>query len=703
MTTQEQLQQLLVAAPGPFADTVLTHAFRSPPDVPAIHGKARRRVLALVEQARREGTTSLQVITGDPGEGKTHLLAWLRRASEESFSTVHGGPFAVAPIEPIRSPLRVFHHVLRELVRQLGRPFSSAAHLDSATESPLDVLLWRALVRVSVGLVEAPWAPPELARSLRALLPDDPLRFLGTFAEVASGAWPELEQAFVANAMRLPELAGVDRETFRTLAGFPRPDIRSDLMAWLGGAWLPEERATALATAVTLDGEAEAWRGLQTLMQLAGIARLPLVLAFDQVEGIDRLGEHAAAGWLTALGEIYNSGTGTVLLVLCQTQIWPELREQAQVQIRDRLDATPAVSLRALTPEDALALVEARMSQYWRSHGALPPSPTYPFDPDLVLREAREQRLRTPRAVLRHFRELVASGRHAHPAATQPREPAPPTRAAPERAMRKLLALQDDLRRGPPRLPEARADIVQACLREALREVMQADRAVAGVRIEGMDDVVLQSRPAPGVCLTLERGGARRRTYVEVNNSSHGQSVAAAAKRLRDALREGLAQRAMLVRESALPLPPAARDLVEALAPEAAVLWLDADHVAPIAAFEALLNAAAAGDATFSAGDALAIAPRVTELASLIARVLDASFHARARSMRPHLEPNLVAVVVQVLKDERAIFALPRLAARLEADVDRVHSAVEELHAKGLVDVLRDRKRIAVVALRPEV
>ena len=121
MTSASELDRLLERQPGPFSDAVLPDAYRDTPDVPEIHGHARERMQALIGESRAEGTTRVQVITGDPGEGKTHLLAWLRRRSEDSWRLPGDVKFALAPIAPLRASERPFHHFLQEAVGHLGR------------------------------------------------------------------------------------------------------------------------------------------------------------------------------------------------------------------------------------------------------------------------------------------------------------------------------------------------------------------------------------------------------------------------------------------------------------------------------------------------------------------------------------------------------------------------------------------------------
>jgi len=100
-------------------------------DVPSLHLEAFRAVRELIERVRVEGKPRIQLVLGDPGEGKTHLLCRLRTLAEDSWKTEL--PYALAAIAPLREPLRPFGHILREATASLAiraslhRPIRRAA------------------------------------------------------------------------------------------------------------------------------------------------------------------------------------------------------------------------------------------------------------------------------------------------------------------------------------------------------------------------------------------------------------------------------------------------------------------------------------------------------------------------------------------------------------------------------------------------
>jgi hypothetical protein len=110
---------------NPFRDTILNDPWRpSPPDVPEIHAKVFQTCCNVLESVRRQGKTSSVLIHGEPGSGKTHLLARLRRHCRNVE------PRVLDPLEPetvfvaVRlqtSPNRLWRHLRQSFVEDLIR------------------------------------------------------------------------------------------------------------------------------------------------------------------------------------------------------------------------------------------------------------------------------------------------------------------------------------------------------------------------------------------------------------------------------------------------------------------------------------------------------------------------------------------------------------------------------------------------------
>ena len=719
MSAEERVyfEERLAELPSPFSDSVLANAFCETPDVPTIHAEARAACLAHVKSARDRAKTTLQVITGDAGEGKTHLIAWLRRQSMDAWrKATTGGRFAIAVVPPLRSLSRVAHHVLQEVVRQLAIRLPDAHHMDDATDTPIEIVVWRALLALAKRLVEDRHTPRELSAMLTEAVDVDPERFLSTAVSHLKEALRLHGTAFADAALRLPD-TGLDREIFRVVARFgdgEEPE-RAAIVDWLGGASLPQEKLTALGTELVLDEEDGAMRGLVTVLALSRLAGTPVVIAFDQIEGTVRLGEDAVPELLSAIAELYNEVRGAVLVILCQTQLWPVLREKAAAHVRDRLDDTRAIHLRALTPEQAVAVVEARMQRFWAAVDEQPNDPMFPLGRETVTEHVARANLRTPRAVVRYFQALLREPPEARGGFVEP------AKAAPSDIVRKKLESYAEESRRHPRPPDTRAAIAQAVLLDVLGHAARTKRTTAGATVVSCEPKRLSKTGISGVLVHLARGESVTRVYVEGSNSSNGKSAASTAKRLADAVTQGVADRAVLLREAALPLPKAAQKALLELTPRGAILRLDDGAVAELAALEALLNAAASKDIPVDRATALDLAlaaalPKISVLEASFAELVltdeaprpaTAGTGGTERATPPSSEPTEAArraaeAILRYLVTERMFEPIATLAAALGLTVEAADQAVGLLEEGQKVERVLDRNRAPVALLRPE-
>lgn len=708
---RDRFERILAESPSPFSDAVLPNAFRETPDVPTLHANAREACLGHIRQARETGRTTLQVVTGDPGDGKTHLLAWLRRTSEESWrKTLTTGRFALTVIPPLRALSRLNHHVLQEVVRQLSIRLPGTIHVDEATDTPIEILVWRALLAIASIVGKDKSTAPELRLRLEELTGTDPDRFLAMSVEQLKHLWPDIGRALVDAALRTANLE-LDREIFRVVAQFPEGDEseRTTIVDWLGGASFSSERLDSLGTALVLDDEPGATRALKTLLSMARLAGTPVVIAFDQIEGTTRLGSEAIPELLATITELYNDVPGSVLLVFCQTQLWPELRAAAPEHVRDRLDDTKPVHLRPLEPEDAFLLVSTRMKKFWSSIQDGPEDPLYPLSKETVSTHVARAKLRSPRAVIRYFQALLRE-----PADRRAGFDAPEPVAPAEIVRRKLAALVEESR-ATIRPPDARASVAQAVVGDSFAQATRTHRSIGGVAVERSAPLRVNKTGTLGIELVLRKGSERRRVYIEGSNSENGKSAASTIKRLADAIESGKADTALLLRDEALPLPPAARRALIELTPRGAIVRIREGEVVELAAIEALLNAAAAGDVPVDRETALdlAIAQGAGTTVALEERIVETVFAAHAEGSEapsetapPSLDSYAIAnqaeQVLELLRSKRAFSPTSHIARALGVPLETVDSALRLLVERRAIDIVADRNRAPVVLLRPE-
>ena len=693
--TLREMEDLARAAPNPFGDWVLRNGFEPPPwDVPEIHAEERRKLRELIESVRSTGKLAIQVVTGEPGDGKTHLLATLREEAEQAWLKP-GTELAMVPIDPLREPEAPFQHVLRSGVSGLRRPLGFVPRDSAGPATPLDYILWRILRRMTKALAAAGVAE---AIDAEKILRGEPLaRFPGMVVTLLRDRWPALGSALARHSASLPEFAAADSEVLTVISRYPRHEASHLAVRWLGGESLPEDELAVLGVTRPIDGEDRAFRALSTLLHLSDA---PIVLAFDQLEGVARLGSEAVETFLQALGDqLFTAGGRAVVLLFCQADVWSSFLKRLQGQTRDRFSQRPPMHLGSMTPDLGEKLIARRLDALWKGQAVEPPHPTFPFPPGFVRKAIEENNLRAPRRVLSFFEDVgltSSPAKHVGRARKEPREV----------AREEYARIRGEVAREPTRSPEEQASLTQAGLGTVLGKA--AGTALAGAQVvRAKPHAVSRSRKS-GLEARLARGGKEVTIYAEATNARHGASAAATTRRMKDALKAG-ADRAVLLRDERLPLPAAAGKMLAELGPSAAKVDVTAEEAGTFAAVERLLNRAASRDIEV-APDAAAsfVLEEIAPTLEVVRRFLDAAFAelprdgqsgkgAASESAREKLEETLEAAVSR----PPFVVSEAQLAKAHGLPADAVAQAADALESRGKATVLKSKDGDRTVLRRP--
>ncbi len=684
----EELERWLRDLPNPFADRVLRNGFDEPPeDVDAIHRDERRALRRLIDEVRADGRPRLQVVTGEAGDGKTHLLATLRAESERSWRQ-RGHEHVLVPIDPLRDERAPFQHLLRWLAAGLSRELPWVSQDGSGPATAFELLLWRGFAQL---VREVPFdAGAATAADFEGVRSPEVQAGPHRFSLALTEAWPRLRPAIESAAARVRRLdpTRIDQETFRILLRFPEPSLSRLVLRWLGAEQLSEDELFILGASQPVDDEEHAYRVLTTLFHFTDV---PMVLGLDQLEGVHRLGDEAVTGLFGALTHLYTGGGRFAVLLFCTQAIWIQLQSRLEKHFLDRLEPEP-LNLKRIAPELGEQLVARRLAGPLRGLGIEAPHPTFPFPEGYVRRHIEQENISSPREVLRHF-ALIGLTSRPPPLTSAPEptlRPEPP--AVAEAAWRQALA---KLEKDRTMTPEQRADNAQAALRhlwQAAEGKKLGDTSVADVRPGAVRRGVKE-----GLIANLERAGRRRRVYLEASNSLNGQSAAATAKRLSDALKT--ADRAIWLREKIFALPEAAKATVQDARGKVRLAELSEAEALALAATEKLLDAVATKEVELTGeqvNDALlaTIAPQLKALS----RAMAAAFEPENA---PTAEGDLARRIGEALDEPPGIATETTLGERLGAPTDAVSAAARELEEQNRAAVLKTRDGARVVVRRP--
>lgn len=575
------LARLLLDAPSPFSDPVVRLDLEAapPPDVASVHAPVRSAIAEAIGVVARDRRAQMVLVTGDPGMGKTHQLAHLRRRSE--------GQYVCIDVPPLKDSAP-FGHLARHAVQGL------------AATGTLERLLWDVLRAVAAAVradADEHGDDDVVARIDEALLGSD--RFAMAFRSMAQQD-PELGPLLYKRGRRLLPLSTLPADFGRVLGRITDREAERAIVDWLRAAELAEEDLALLGLEHGVDTEA---RAFEVVRALCLSSQRPMVLCLDQLESIAGLiGREGVARLFTALMELFQQAPVAIVL-MCQTQQWAELRGDLPQAAVDRIRVLPPLA--KPTVDESLAIVASRLDAVWAPHGAVSPYPTWPFPADAIRRLVEERRP-TIRGLLLDIDARLAEMRRAG-AIVEPSAEAPPTLAPPPPVdeIAALRAARERYRgvaeeRGELRTPAYREDHLRHAVVDMLEHAKRRGLAIGGIKIALVTNPEKPKvGPRPPAIVTIETAAGPRRLAVDVH-SGEPRATHRVLARLRDLVDEHEAECAVLLREREAPLPESAKrshELVDELGQRGgALIWLEEDDAMRLVAAELLLDAAGAAE-----------------------------------------------------------------------------------------------------------
>lgn len=391
----------LASVMNPFLDHVVKDAWQQlPSDVTAIHAEPFRRCLEVIQSAELNRGYGV-LLHGEPGAGKTHLLARLRTHLAETASKA-----ADKALRCIFVSVRLSTHA-SELWQHLRRRLAEDLHRRIEGLSQFQRLIAHQVAALRKE------KPRHWVMAMRVLSEHD----RETIADHAET---------VANELELdPSLSAIVR---RLATG----DRTRDAYAWLRGDPLSADALKSLGLPEPDDSEPRAvmaQRIVTSLCRLAG-DRLPIVFCFDQIEALEPNDRTSLAEFGRMAAELIDSDPNVAVISSVQSSYLETLDDAIRQAHRDRVFRVRAV-LDPLDDTEVVELLASKLqaSEELQSLRALAGNNRlYPFD-DRVVRELTELPQRNPRRVLSRAAERFDELRHGPRPAAAAKVPGPPSGA----------------------------------------------------------------------------------------------------------------------------------------------------------------------------------------------------------------------------------------------------------------------------------
>jgi len=190
--------------------------------------------------------------------------------------------------------------------------------------------------------------------------------------------------------------------------------------------------------------------------------------------------------------------------------------------------------------------------------------------------------------------------------------------------------------------------------------------------------------------------GKEASIYAEASNSRHGNSAKATANRLRESLKQ--VDRALLLRDEKLPLPPKADAVMKQVAGRASIVRVSDEDATSLAAIERLLNQARARDIDVDIDTAISVVrEEIAPKLDIVRKFLDAALKDNA----PVATANGESIVLAAVGRPPSLASEAQLARAHGVSIEEIARASDELARRGAVSVQSTKDGDRVVLRRP--
>lgn len=364
-------------------------------DVPSINSQATDTLLKKLSEVHETGLPRGVLLLGEPGFGKSHILARLRNLDRTDM--------ILAFVEPPPSPDRVLRHILRETVVRL----STSPNQEPSPLAQLSATFFLKLAREAVASRALNSA--DVARLVSK--PDDRLPSPFEFHAALEPFFYDLQnQAIGAD----PDIdAGALRALFFLI--HESMSLRVQGMRWLRGDLLADDDLARLGiphTPLTQDPRGDENHARSTLRQILKICRTAgkvLVVCVDQIEEVND-GPATAGTGIRALAEALSNliqyETSLLVVTACLRDRWEIFAgEYLNSSQCDRI-AQPSITLQPLVYDQGVELIQSRLDAWEGSRRARVEAGRV-FDLKALESWMKKEVVVHPRAVIQHCCSLL--------------------------------------------------------------------------------------------------------------------------------------------------------------------------------------------------------------------------------------------------------------------------------------------------------
>jgi hypothetical protein len=334
-------------------------------DLTELNQHVDQKIYQAISEVRQKYSDKIGIaIKGDRGTGKSHVIHRIWKTIERDGGSV----FAYIP--PFTNPSRIDSHVRLYLAQSFShtdvRGVTQWQRLAAAMISTLKGTEFEEQYQPYIERCEN---PEELRQYIRQTQNKDTLfQFFDELVEAISENQNDVEFDFLKAVLFL---------ILKT------PKIAQLGMAWIQGKDHPDTRKAGLPELSADEQEAKSIWFIQQICKLAGVASLPVLICFDQLDNAKPSadsGDSPAETVASCIDRIYFQCSNVIVLCCVISDTWREI-EQMGSGIPDRVGQW-SVTTKPPTAEQMLELVKLRLAWFHKEKNLNPDDypPLYPFD-----------------------------------------------------------------------------------------------------------------------------------------------------------------------------------------------------------------------------------------------------------------------------------------------------------------------------------
>ncbi|MFO8083525.1 MAG: hypothetical protein R6U27_04300 [Desulfobacterales bacterium] len=497
---------------------------RSYPHVEAINKRSYDGLCRLIGQkAINPDLSAAGLVTGEVGEGKTHLLGRILE-----FCRNENNAYAFAYIQPIEDPEQPYRYLLREITANLFQSIHARSRVTFIEK------LTAKIFAECIDAVLCNSASPD-RKKIRERLKKDPLVLITEPQLSQSRMMAQLEP--VAAAMLRGSMPRLAENFIPVLLKCRNRHTRQPAMRWLKGNLVDTDDQKLLGISGSFNfslqaSEQHARDLIESFGEIMARYGESAVICFDRLENLDQPQQVHALGKMV---EFLVDSVKGMLPVACFREIaWEDrFKNQLNQHVVTRLE-TNRFYLQGCLPEQAVELVRSRLKTLFGDNEL------FPFEESNLLETFKAGGIQSPRRFITQANVILNSILGMAPQAVSVYDQ---IKAEYDRQFESAMADIDRLEPDRSRL------------RRALLLYFESLPPSAPFRIENLKNLVQKDKYVDFMCRIVYSEGKSADALFIIDTEEHHLSVSAALKRGVDFFEKFPDGKAIYIRDLRSPFP----------------------------------------------------------------------------------------------------------------------------------------------------